>query len=140
MRSRKIIGNFFFLTTGKTIGDFFTFILFVVISRLFGQEGTGQYSFAVAFTGFFVVFADFGLYGFAIKELSQHIGSFQAEYGRLWILRVTLSLGVLFALVVSSPFLPFSKDTKLIIVIIGVYQLMQRLRLSLMRKCTLRAS
>ena len=51
MRSRKIIGNFFFLVTGKLIGDFFTFILFVAISRLFGQEGTGQYSFATGVYG-----------------------------------------------------------------------------------------
>lgn len=127
MRSRKIIGNFFFLTSGKTIGDFFTFILFVVISRLFGQEGTGEYSFAIAFTGLFVVFADFGLYGFAIKELSQHIESFQVQYGRLWILRVTLSLVVFFVLAISVPFLPFSNEIKWVIVIIGFYQLMQRL-------------
>ena len=127
MRSRKIIGNFFFLTAGKTIGDFSTFILFVVISRLFGQEGTGQYSFAMAFTGFFVVFADFGLYSFGIKELSQHTESFSVYYGRLWILRIALSFLVLLALGISSPFLPFPNETKLIIVIIGVYQLMQRL-------------
>ena len=49
---KKIFKNFSFLTIGKVSGDFFTFILFIVLSRKFGQEGIGQYSFAVGLGGF----------------------------------------------------------------------------------------
>ena len=55
----------------------FTFILFVLISRKFGQEGIGQYSFAVGLTGFFAVCADFGLYNYSIKEISAQTNSFK---------------------------------------------------------------
>ena len=64
----NIMRNFGFLTVGKTVGDCFTFLMFVIISRAYGQEGIGQYSFAIAFTGFFAIFADFGL-GLYRKEL-----------------------------------------------------------------------
>jgi O-antigen/teichoic acid export membrane protein len=45
LSARLIFRNFSFLIVGKTLGDVFTFILFVLLSRAFGQEGIGQYSF-----------------------------------------------------------------------------------------------
>jgi O-antigen/teichoic acid export membrane protein len=70
----QIFRNFSFLAIGKTLGDAFTFLLFVVLSQTFGQEGIGQYSFAMALTGFFVVFADFGLYNLSIKGIKHGCG------------------------------------------------------------------
>ena len=43
---KRLLKNFTFLTSGKITENFVTLILFVVISRNFGQEGIGQYSFA----------------------------------------------------------------------------------------------
>ena len=71
VRGGRIFRNFSFLTAGKLVGDGSTFLLIVVLSRVFGQEGIGWYAFAMAFTGFFVVLADFGLTPFSIKELSR---------------------------------------------------------------------
>ena len=53
----------------------FTFVLFVVLSRTFGQDGIGQYSFAMALTGFFGLFGDFGLYNLSVKEISRGASS-----------------------------------------------------------------
>jgi len=123
----RILRNFSFLTIGKTLGDAITFIFFVVLSRAFGQEGIGQYSFAMAVTGFLVVFADFGLYNFSIKEISQRTDSTEEYYGRILSLRLILAAGVLVLLLLLLPFLPFPRETKFIITLIGAYQVMYTL-------------
>ncbi len=115
------------LTIGKILGDFFLFIMFVVISRAFGQEGLGQYSFAIALTGFFMVLADFGLEYLSIKELSRHSDAVGAYYGGIFLLRLLLSLIATLLLLLLVAFLPLSNDAKIIIILVGVYQFAYKL-------------
>ena len=94
----RILQNFGFLTAGKTLGDVFTFFLYVTLSRAFGQEGIGQYAFAMALTGFFAVGASFGLYNFSIKELSRRTGPLGVHYSEIFSLRLLLSAAAFAAL------------------------------------------
>ncbi len=126
-QARRIFRNFSFLASGKTLGDLFTFLLFVALSRAYGQEGIGRYSFAVAFTGMFTVIADFGLYGYSIKDLSRLDGPLGKPFGRFYTLRGFLSAGVLIILLLTIPFLPFPAETKRIIALVGAYQIFLRL-------------
>jgi O-antigen/teichoic acid export membrane protein len=126
-RAQNIIHSFSFLTGGRVLGEGFTFLMFVVLSRTFGLEGIGQYSFAMGFTCFFAVFCDFGLYYMAVKEFSQHDNSLGASYGRMISLRLILSAAVYGLLLLTLYFLPFSRDFKLIIALIGAYRSMQQL-------------
>ena len=121
-KALQLFWNFSFLTIGKTLGDLFTFALFIVLSRTFGKEGIGQYSFAIGLTGFFAVVSDFGLCPFTVKELSRRVDSFRDCYGRIFSLRLILSATALGLLLLVLPFLPFSHETKLIIAVIGAYQ------------------
>jgi O-antigen/teichoic acid export membrane protein len=123
----QITRNLSSLTVGKTAGDLFTFLFFVVLSRVFGQEGVGHYSFAIALTGFLVVFADFGLYDYSVKEMSRRDRSATEYYGGVFLLRLILSLIVLTTLAILFPFLPFSTEAKLVIVLIGAYQIVYTL-------------
>lgn len=126
-RVRKIFQNFGFLTLGKTLGDAFFFLFFIVLSRSFGQEGIGQYSFAIALTGFFSVFSDFGLHPFSIKELSRRTDWLRDCYSQIFSLRLILSAVAFGMLLLILPFLPFTRESKLIIVIIGAYQIIYTL-------------
>jgi O-antigen/teichoic acid export membrane protein len=120
---KKIFKNFSLLTIGKISGDFFTFILFVVLSRKFGQEGVGQYSFGVGLGGFFSVCADFGLYSYTIKEISRDKNSFSSYFQKIFSLRIILSIAAISLLIMIVPFLSFSLETKAIIIIITIYQI-----------------
>ena len=55
----SFVRNFVFLAAARAVGDGIMFVLFVALSRVFGQEGAGRYSFAIGFAGFFAIFADF---------------------------------------------------------------------------------
>ena len=120
---KRIFKNFSFLTLGKISGDFFTFILFVVLSRKFGQEGIGQYSFAVGLGGFFAICSDFGLYSYTVKEVSRNKNSFESYFQKIFSLRLAQSIIVIILLIVCIPFLSFSIETKSVILIIGIYQI-----------------
>jgi O-antigen/teichoic acid export membrane protein len=120
----KIFKNFGFLSVGKTLGDVFTFVMFVALSRAYGQEGLGQYSFAMAMSGFFVVFADFGLYYFSVKEMSRQGDELKAFYGKIFALRLVLSTLVMAVVLLALPWIPFAQEQKIIIALIGAYQVL----------------
>lgn len=120
---KKIFKNFSYLTLGKISGDFFNFVLFIVLSRQFGQEGIGQYSFAFGLTSFFSVLADFGLYDYSIKEISSRKNIFEQSYLGIFSLRLFLAFLLLLLLLLIIPFLNFSFESKLIIAFIGTFQI-----------------
>jgi len=108
---------------GKILGDGFTFLLFIILSRDFGQEGIGEYSLAMAITGFFAAISEFGLYHYSIKEMSRCQGALGDYYGKILSVRIILSVGVFLLLLAFLPFCPFSTETKIIIGLIGAYQI-----------------
>ncbi|MHC4268240.1 MAG: flippase [Planctomycetota bacterium] len=123
----KIFKNFSSLVIGKVLGDVFTFLFFVVLSRTFGQEGIGAYSFAMALTGFLVVFADFGLSDLSIKEMSRRSESLCEYFGKVLSLRFILAIAVFVFMVLMLYFFSFPRETIVIIAIIGTYQVLYSL-------------
>jgi O-antigen/teichoic acid export membrane protein len=119
----RILRNFVYLTAGKFLGDGFTFIFFIVLARTFGQEGIGQYSFAMALTGVLMVIADFGIYNLSVRDISRDKESVAKYYGRLLAVRLLLSATALGVLLAISSFLPLPDEIKRIILLIGAYQI-----------------
>jgi O-antigen/teichoic acid export membrane protein len=124
---RRFARNFGWLSMSRIAGDLLTFVLFVVLSRAFGQEGVGQYAFAMGLTGFFAAAADFGLYNLTVKELSRHQKERERFLSSVLALRLALAAGALLALLLLLVFLPLPPQARLIVVIIGVYQVVAAL-------------
>jgi O-antigen/teichoic acid export membrane protein len=118
-----IFKNFSYLAVGKIAGDIFTFLLFVSISRNFGQQGIGQYSFAMALTGFFGIIAEFGLYEYTVKELSRDKKLLNNDFFSILVLRFLLSMIIFLSLGASLWFTTYTTELRLIILIILFYQL-----------------
>ena len=116
-KSNKIAKNFSYMAGGRILGDVFTFLLFVVIARVYGQNGLGEYSFAMAFSGFLVVFVDYGLTNYSIKELSKK-NAFQGDhYGGIFSIRLVLSAIVFLLLILLLPYIPVDGNKDIIIII-----------------------
>jgi O-antigen/teichoic acid export membrane protein len=118
----RIFRNFGYLTAGKFLGDGFTFVFFIILARTFGQEGIGQYSFAMALTGVLVVLADFGIYNLSVKDMSRDKDQVAKYYGRLLAVRLLLSATTLAVLLLISSLLTFPGEMTRTILLIGVYQ------------------
>jgi O-antigen/teichoic acid export membrane protein len=125
-RAGTIFRNFSSLALGKVLGDACTFLFFVVVSREFGREGIGLYSFAIAFTAFFAAFAEFGLYQLTVREVSRRRSETATYFGGVLTLRLWLTLataGVLAAVTVAA--LP--RDRWATVLLIGAFQLLNKL-------------
>jgi O-antigen/teichoic acid export membrane protein len=125
--ARRIFRNFGFLIIGKTVGDVFNFLFFTTLSRTYGQEGIGQYAFAMALASSLAVFADFGLYRRTVKEISRLTGSLGEYYRGIFFLRLLLSSAIFLLLLLTLSFLPLTWEIRLIILIIAAHQVMYSL-------------
>lgn len=119
----RLVRNFSALTLGKVAGDFIILILFILVSRRYGQDGVGHYSFAMALTGFISVIAEFGLHNLTIKQLSRHAFGADGPWRRIFPLRLLLSAVALGVLLLVTLFLPLSSEARLVVGIIGLYQI-----------------
>ena len=67
---KKVLANATWLTGARLLGDALSFVLFVIISREYGPEGVGQYSYAFALGGILFAFVNFGVEDYAVRECS----------------------------------------------------------------------
>jgi O-antigen/teichoic acid export membrane protein len=121
---RRIAGNFGLLTVFKLLSDAFTFGLFVVLSRRFGESGIGAYSFAVGFGSGFAVLADFGLYRLSIADLARRDGDFGREMASIFAMRLALTAGSILLLGAAALLLPIEASVRPILVIVGLHLLL----------------
>lgn len=119
------------LTLGKVAGDAVAFALFVLISRKFGPEGIGAYSFAMGLTGIVAVLSELGTDLFTIREVARTPDDFASRFGAILSLRLALTVVAGAVLVTMLPLLPFSAEVRLVVALIGGYQLAYALLLGL---------
>lgn len=125
--SLNILKNFSFLSIGRVLGDVFTFLLFVTLTRTYGESGIGNYSYAMAYMGFFAIFADFGLYHYSAKEMSK-LNVINLEHFNLYFsLRLFLTVLIFLSLVLSAIILNHTRQLIYIISTLGLYQLLWQL-------------
>lgn len=117
----SIFRNFGLLSAGKLAGDLFTFALLVAVSRVYGEEGAGSYSFGMGLAAFFFAIADFGLSNLALKVIGRGGGDAARYFGRMLTLRLLMCAVALLALTAVLPFLPVSGADRAIAWLIGLY-------------------
>jgi len=121
---QRIAGNFGLLTVFKLLSDAFTFGLFVVLSRKFGETGIGSYSFAVGIGSGFAVLADFGLYRLTITDLARRDGDFGQEMASIMAMRLMLTLASILLLGLTALILPIDESGRPILFIVGLHLLL----------------
>lgn len=102
MSSAKTIAkNTGFLFIAGIIEKAISFILVIIIARYLGDVGMGKYSFAFAYTSIFVMFADFGISTFMIREVARDKTKTERLFKNILALKSTLVIsGSLLAIVI----------------------------------------
>ncbi|SLN34614.1 flippase [Oceanibacterium hippocampi] len=122
--SKRAFGNVLSLGAFKVVADVLTILMFVFLARHFGQEGLGHYAFAMAFTSFVAMFANFGLESVAVREVARD-PSLEARFFSTYIiagLALTPVLLAVTALLIWA--LDFSDEQAWICLSIGAYQIL----------------
>jgi len=122
VRAQQILRNFCNLSGGKILGDLATLALFVVLSRTFGEEGLGRYSFAMAIGGFCLIATDFGLYSYTIREISRLGRETSKLYREVIVSRNLVGVLVVSVLLLGVFIAPIDGSTRTILALIGVSQ------------------
>ena len=68
-----VFRNAGFLFVSDVITRLLSFVLFLFIARVLGQNGLGNYSFIFAFAGLSVIISDIGVSTFFLRETSRKI-------------------------------------------------------------------
>ena len=92
-----------------------TFIILGLISRTFGASGTGTFTLALTYLGFFYLASDLGLNAYFLPRLNAD----KNEANSLFNARLILSLALVILANIITLFLPFTDNNFRLLVLIG---------------------
>ena len=92
---RVIARNSLFGIAGQLALKLLSFAYSLAVIRQLGNERFGEYSTVIAFVGILAVFADFGMAGYAVREIAKDRGRAASLFANMVVLRLLLSAGVL---------------------------------------------
>lgn len=98
-----IFKNLTWVTFSSALTKVLTLFLTIFMARILGAEGYGSIAFALAFTGFFGLFADLGITTIMIREFSKK-EDIKEEFRALFWLRTFLGILSIFLIVIASLF------------------------------------
>jgi O-antigen/teichoic acid export membrane protein len=113
---KKIATNTLYQLIGKVTSMTITVLATIIVTRLYGREGYGEFNIMQNFPALFFIIVDFGLNAIATREISQHKELAEKYLSNIFVLRLVMS-GMLMALcVMILRFFPYSESLK-----IGIY-------------------
>jgi O-antigen/teichoic acid export membrane protein len=116
--------NAFVLLACRVGADLLNFLLFLVVSRRFGPEGTGEYGYAFALAGLIYYAATLGIDEYGVREYTYRVPERRPSLiSELLGAQVCIALAVLVILIGYLQITQPSPDTLFIIVCMTIYQL-----------------
>lgn len=121
--ARAVSKNFAVLTVAHILAKFIGLGLFVCLARYLGAVNLGKYSFAVAFTGMFVVLADLGVNTLIVREVARHREEATKYLNNIIVLKVILLPLVYLLIFIVVNIVPIPVITRRLVYLIGLYLL-----------------
>jgi O-antigen/teichoic acid export membrane protein len=123
----RIFKNTLSLTLGKGFGDLATLFFLVYFARIFGISIFGQYIFAMSLGGFLSILVNMGLNTLAVREISKEKNNDTKYIGNMLATQSVLAMASWSLIGVFVLLSNFDNDSRLIIIIIGAYQVLYML-------------
>ncbi|MBE3089351.1 MAG: flippase [Actinobacteria bacterium] len=116
---KTIAKNTSALYIGQFVASFLAFILSIYIARLVGNVDFGKYSFAIAFSGFFMIFSDLGYHTFLFREVSKNRDQAFKYLSNIITIRIILTAIFFGLLVLLINIMGYPENTKNIVYLFG---------------------
>lgn len=113
-----LIKNTFYSTINSFLRFLSTALLYIILARALGVEEFGRFIFALAFTGIFFTFIDYGFSLFIVKEASQKPERITNLVKSIINSKLLLSIFFTVVLFITLKFLNYPKDTVIIVAIL----------------------
>lgn len=121
---KTIAKNAAFLMAAQVIVLILGMVFVIYLARFLGTEGFGKYSFAIAFTGLFVVFADFGLSYLTIREVARNRDSAKKYIINTGVIKIILSIITFILILTAANLMHYPSDTTYAIYIFALYYIL----------------
>lgn len=116
---RRIAKNALALTIADIVSKLLSFLLIIYIARYLGDVGFGKYSFAFAFSNFFLIFADIGLNYLVVRDVARDKTKAQKYLGNVLIIKTILAILVLMVMVLVVNLIQYPPDTSRAVYIVS---------------------
>ena len=116
---RRVAKNTLALTIADIANKVLSLLLVIYITRCLGDVGFGKYSFAFAFSSFFLIFVDLGLNTLIVRDVARDKTQAGKYLGNILIIKSVLAIMV-FGLIVSTiTLMNYPSDTAMVAYIVG---------------------
>ena len=116
---RRIAKNALALTIADIVSKLLSFLLIIYIARYLGDVGFGKYSFAFAFSNFFLIFVDIGLNYLFVRDVARDKTKAQKYLGNVLIIKTILAILVLMVMVLVVNLIQYPPDTSRAVYIVS---------------------
>ena len=121
---RRVLANVVKLGLSKVAADVCTFLMFLVLARAYGPGGIGEYSFAMALTGFISLLCNFGFEAYSVREVARR-PEFEARcFGTFTLVGAALCPLVWLATYALVAVAGFDRLRSNVVLVIGAYQIL----------------
>ncbi|UCF71515.1 MAG: flippase [candidate division WOR-3 bacterium] len=120
--SLRFAKNLGVLYSAEIVSHVIGFIVSVYIARVFGSEAFGQISFSLVLLSYFVLFTNFGLATYGIKEVSHNVKRTTSIASTLILIQAVLSIIAYSVLIIliTAVWGHFPSEKKYLILILGL--------------------
>lgn len=116
---RRVAKNTLALTLADIANKVLSLLLVIYIARFLGDVGFGKYSFAFAFSSFFLIFADIGLNTLIVRDVARDKIQAGKYLGNVLIIKSILAV-IVFGLIMSAiTLMHYPFDTAMAVYIVG---------------------
>lgn len=112
IHEKRIFINTLYQVLGKIVTSGFGVLSFALLTHYLSISQIGEYNLIISFTGFLVVFADFGLTTLLIREVANHTAN-ELYVGIVFSLRFFLSLFMTIIGICITSLLPYPEIVKI---------------------------
>lgn len=116
---RRVAKNTLALTIAEIVNKVLSLFLVIYIARYLGDVDFGKYSFAFAFSSFFLIFADVGLNTLIVRDVAQDRNRAAKYLGNILIIKSILSILVFAMIIFIIALMNYPQDTQMVVFIIG---------------------
>ncbi len=117
--AQRLVKSTSYLTASRLVGDLIYFTFYVLLSRTFGREGIGLYSFAVELGGTLAILADYGLSAYLVRELSRRREQLLQFLGTFLLLKAAFTVVLVAGLAAIAPLLGLDARGRIILLTIA---------------------
>lgn len=110
--AQKVASNTVYQALGKLVTMTITIGITILVTRIYGREGYGEFNLMQSFPGIFFIIADFGFNAIATRELATNWKNADKYFANVLLIRLFIATVLFLVTSLALSFFPYSETLK----------------------------